>query len=174
MNIEETISQLESLYQRATGQKINPNEAGRAMNPNLDPLSVLEYRISELLQVVQDPSVIQKLQPWHPPICVWENEERIIMRLDLPSVSKEDIDISLKGNHLVISGIRKNLAQDAGFMPRLVEAPFGHFLRTVLLPFEAVTSDINSSMRDGVLEITLQKLSQNKNPKKMPNGKNPQ
>lgn len=175
MKIEETISNIENLYQQVTGQRMNPSEGpSKNVNPNLDPISVLEYRVNELMHLVQDPLILQKLQPWTPPICVWESDDRIIMRLDLPSVSKEDIDISLKANTLVISGVRKNLAQDAGFMPKLVEAPFGHFLRSVVLPFEAVTSDINSSVRDGVLEITLLKHNQNKNLKKNSTGKNPQ
>jgi|GEM_PF-2208000 len=174
MNIEETITQVEKIFENVTGNKLSGTEVRHNMNSQIDPLTLLEMRVAELTQVIQDPYLVQKLQPWTPPISVWENEDKIIVRLDIPAVSKEDIDIALRGNLLVISGNRKNLPQDAGFRPRLVEGTFGHFLRSIVLPFEAMTSDISSSLRDGVLEVTLMKHSQAKVKKAPAGAKTPQ
>lgn len=170
-NIEETISHIEKLYQRVTGQQLQQTDVKHAFNPNMDPIAVLEMRAQELLTLINDPVVAQVLEPYTPAISVWENEDKILIRLDTPSVSKEDIDISIKGNLLIITGQRKNLPQEAGFMPRLVETRFGTFFRAITLPFESVTSEINSNLRDGVLEVTITKQTAQAKPRKTANGK---
>lgn len=173
MNIEETISQVERLYQQATGQQLPNGQAHHPIHPNMDPIALLEARFTELLTMIQDPRVQKQLQPWTPPLSVWESDEKIFIRVDLPGVGKEEIDISLKNNMVYINGLRRNLPQDAGFMPRMVETQFGHFARTVVLPAEIVNTEISSSVKDGVLEITLQKQGANR-PKKNTNVKSVQ
>ena len=173
MNIDETISQVEKLFEKATGKQINASDMKYTINPNIDPISLLEARVNQLAQVLNDPAVIQKLQPWNPAASVWENDDKIIVRLDVPAVSKEDVDIALRANMLTISGVRKNLPQDAGFIPRMIEVSYGHFLRSIVLPVEILTSDISSSLRDGVLEVTLLKQGTAKS-KKPTSNKTPQ
>ena len=95
------------------------------------------------------------MQPWTPPMSVWESSEKILVRLDLPQVSKEDIDITIHGNTLFVSGIRRNLLQESGFIPRMSEKNFGPFMRALVLPMESVNNDIDSKLQDGVLEISL-------------------
>ncbi len=173
MNIEETIGQVERLYQQATGQQLPNGQNHHPIQPNVDPIALLEARISDLLSLIQDPRVQKQLQAWAPPLSVWESEEKIFIRVDLPGVSKEDIDISLKNNMVCINGLRRNIPQDAGFMPRLVETQFGHFARNIILPAEIINTEISSSVKDGILEINLQKQGVTR-PKKSSNVKSVQ
>lgn len=175
MNIDETIVQIEKLYQQATGQQIPTVESHHPIHPNMDPISLLEARYQELMGLLQDPTIQKQLQPWTPSLSVWENDEKIYIRVDLPGVAKEDVDLSVKNNVVIISGLRKNITLEAGLRPKLVETHFGHFLRTVMLPPEVVTAEINSIVKDGVLEITLQKQGVTRtNNKKNINGKSVQ
>ena len=170
MNIEETITAVEKLYTRVTGQQLPANSMKHPVQSNVDPIALLEMRIGELNHLLQDPKVFQSLQPWTPPVAVWEGDDKILIRLDLPAVCKEDVDISLRGNVLVISGTRQALPQVAGFMPRLTETAFGQFYRAIHLPIENFTPEISSSIKDGVLEISILKTTQERS-KKAGNGK---
>lgn len=155
MNIEQTIEQVEKLYQSVTGQKIPTGEIRHSFNPTIDPIALLESRVQQLTELLQDPQVALHMQPWTPPMSVWESSEKILVRLDLPQVSKEDIDITIHGNTLFVSGIRRNLLQESGFIPRMSEKNFGPFMRALVLPMESVNNDIDSKLQDGVLEISL-------------------
>jgi HSP20 family protein len=157
MNIEETITAVEKLYHQVTGQQLPSGTLKHTIQPNVDPIALLEARLHELHQLIQEPSVWRSLQPWTPPMSVWESDEKIIVRLDLPAVGKEDVDISLRGNMLIVTGMRQALPQLAGFMPRLTESAFGHFHRAINLPIENFSPEISSTIKDGVLEITVHK-----------------
>lgn len=174
MNIDETISEVEKLYHHVTGQQmpsINNNAAKQTQHTNIDPIILLEMRLNELQQMIQDPVLWKHLQPWTPAMSVWESDEKIILRLDLPAVAKEDVDISLRGSVLCITGTRQSMPQINGFLPRISETHFGRFQRLVQLPIDNATPEISSSIKDGVLEITVHKTQIERTSKKNSNGK---
>lgn len=158
MNIEETIQQVENIYERITGQKVPTGEIRNPITPDVDPMMLIEARYNELMQNLQDPQVRTRLEPWTPAMCVWETEKSIIVRVDLPQVKKEDVDISLRGNTLLISGIRRNTQDHQGMYPRMNEVRFGPFYRAVILPIQSLNSNLQSALVDGVLEISLPKM----------------
>lgn len=157
MNIEETIQQVENIYERITGQKVPTGEIRNPITPDVDPMMLIEARYNEMLAHLQDPGVRTRLEPWTPAMCVWETEKSIIVRVDLPQVKKEDVDISLRGNTLLVSGIRRNTQEQSGMYPRMNEVRFGPFYRAVILPIQSLDSNLQSSLVDGVLEISLPK-----------------
>lgn len=157
MNIEETIQQVENIYERITGQKVPTGEIRNPITPDVDPMKLIEARYNEMLAHLQDPQVRMRLEPWTPAMCVWETEKSIIVRVDLPQVKKEDVDISLRGNTLLVSGIRRNTQDQNGMYPRMNEVRFGPFYRAVILPIQSLDSNLQSSLVDGVLEISLPK-----------------
>lgn len=159
MKIEETIQQVENLYERLTGQQVPQGEIKYPMTSNIDPLLLIETRFQELMQRIQDPQIQQRLEPWTPALSVWESEESIFVRADLPQVKKEDIDISFRGNVLMIAGIRRNLQTTDAMIPKMNETVFGPFYRAVVLPYPALSSNVQSNLVDGVLEITLAKTT---------------
>ena len=155
MNIDATITAVEKLYTQVTGQTLPAGVVKHSIQSNVDPISLLEVRLAELNQVLQHPAVWRQLQPWTPPMAVWESDDKILIRLDLPAVGKEDLDISLRGNTLVVSGTRTAIPLVAGFMPRLTESAFGQFYRAIQLPLENATPELSSTIKDGVLEISI-------------------
>jgi HSP20 family molecular chaperone IbpA len=157
MNIDETILAVEKLYHDVTGQQLPSGTMKHTVQPNVDPIALLETRLHELHHLLQEPSVWRSLQPWAPPMSIWESDEKILVRLDLPAVGKEDVDISLRGNVLIVTGTRQAIPQMSGFMPRLTEPAFGHFHRAIHLPIENFSPEISSNIKDGVLEITIHK-----------------
>lgn len=157
MNIEGTIAAVEKLYTQVTGQVLSAGNLKHNIQPNVDPIALLEARLNELHQMLQNPAVLKQLQPWTPPMAIWESEDKILIRVDLPAVSKEEVDISLRGNVLVITGNRSALPLVAGYIPRHTEMAFGQFYRQIQLPIENLTPEVTSSIKDGVLEVSIAK-----------------
>jgi HSP20 family molecular chaperone IbpA len=174
MNIEETIRQVEDLYTRVTGKPCVDGAEKNNVHSNIDPISLMEMRVLQLQQMMQDPVIQAYLQPWTPSVAIWENEDKILVRLDLPATSKEDVDISLNGNVLTIHGVRQPLPQAAGFVPRYCETRFGEFRKVITLPFENVVPEISSAIKDGVLEISLTTRQGREQTKKGSGGKSVQ
>lgn len=79
-------------------------------------------------------------------------------KMDLPGVKESDLDVSLSGNRLSISGKREAESKEENETYHAYERRFGSFSRTVTLPEDIASDKINASMKDGVLNISVQKL----------------
>jgi HSP20 family protein len=99
---------------------------------------------------------------WTPQIDVQQRNDAVVVRADLPGVRKEDVQVEVEGEALIISGERREEraegGDDEGY--RLVERSYGSFYRSVPLPQGANTDEIEATMRDGVLTITLPVLEE--------------
>jgi len=159
MNIvDETISQVERLYENVTGKSIKDGEMRHEpVSAEIDPIALLNVRLDHLLQLIESPATQTQLAPINPPLSAWENETHYLLRLEVPGVEKEDIDISLRGNMIVVTGKRKPMSLDKEFQPRWIEFTGGVFQRVINVPVSNINSEINSNLKNGVLEITLPK-----------------
>ena len=79
------------------------------------------------------------------------------LAVELPGLTREDIDISLRGDALTIQGQKAEESEDTQASYRVSERRFGRFERTFALPDDVDTSKIDASFRDGVLRIALPK-----------------
>jgi len=98
----------------------------------------------------------QLLIGWSPDFDIFECDNEIIVRVDLPDISKDDINISVTGDMLTIFGERKT---DEKIKEYLVyrQCPHGRFRRDVQLHHPVDTENIKASYKNGVLEIVLPK-----------------
>lgn len=94
---------------------------------------------------------------WSPRVDLGENETTYFVRLDIPGIAKDDLDINLKDNVLTISGERKleETSEDTTFFRR--EAFYGTFSRSFRLPNEVNAEGIEANYTDGVLHIVIPK-----------------
>ncbi|HAV10920.1 MAG TPA: molecular chaperone [Dehalococcoidia bacterium] len=94
---------------------------------------------------------------WLPAIDVLEKEDKFIVKVELPGVKKEDIDVSIAGDMLTISGEKQaeSEVKKKGYYYR--ESSYGSFSRSITMPPTVDASKIESSYDTGVLEITLPK-----------------
>jgi len=97
-----------------------------------------------------------------PSINTRESEKAYHIEVDLPGMKKEDIDIQIEDNTLVISGERKMKEELKEENYYKVESSFGSFSRSFSLPEEADIENINAQCTDGVLEIVIPKLENTK------------
>ncbi|TCJ20451.1 Hsp20/alpha crystallin family protein [Rubrobacter taiwanensis] len=102
---------------------------------------------------------------WTPLLDAYAREGDLVIHAYLPGVGLEDLDITLEGNMLTISGERKGLAGDGGYYLR--EAPFGPFRRSVAVPEGVEPESVKAALRNGVLEIVLPGAVAEGQPKKI-------
>jgi HSP20 family protein len=94
-----------------------------------------------------------------PAIDVAEEENAIVVRAEVPGCKAEDIDISVYGNTLTISGEKKleEEKKEKGYYH--VESSYGSFRREFTLPTDVDQSKVEAVCKDGVLSITLPKAA---------------
>ena len=92
-----------------------------------------------------------------PPADLKETATAHHLAIELPGLTRADIDVSVDGDTLVISGHKAEEAQNAGARYRVSERRFGRFERVFPLSADIDRSKIGASFEDGVLNITLPK-----------------
>jgi len=99
---------------------------------------------------------------WSPLVDVFEDGEGITLKVDLPEVDADDVDIQLEGNALTLRGERKleNADKQEGY--HRVERSYGAFARRFTLPSTVETGNVTAQTRDGVLRIFLPKKAETK------------
>ena len=97
-----------------------------------------------------------------PAIDVAEEEDSIVVRAEVPGCKAEDIEISVYGNKLTVSGEKRltDEKKEKGYYH--VESTYGSFRRELALPTDVDQDKINAECKDGVLSITLPKAARAK------------
>jgi HSP20 family protein len=99
---------------------------------------------------------------WSPALDVYEDKDSIMVKVELPGMKKEQIELSLHENTLTISGERKaERAENSGDASRS-ERFLGRFQRTVTLPKPVDPNKVNARYKDGILTVTLSKTEESK------------
>jgi HSP20 family protein len=104
--------------------------------------------------------------PSYPAINILTNEDGQYLSAEMPGVRAEDVDISVNGDTLTISGNRGSdeVPETAHFHRK--ERGYGEFSRAVQLPFVVDADKVEANFKNGVLNITLPKIEAEK-PKKI-------
>lgn len=92
---------------------------------------------------------------WAPQIEVTENNGQLTVRADLPGLKKEDVDVELTDDSLVISGERKQESKEEREGYYHSERSYGSFYRSIPLPEGADRDKATASFQNGVLEVTI-------------------
>ena len=94
---------------------------------------------------------------WSPAVDIFEEEDRIVLRADLPGVGSDQLDIRVANNTLTISGERGAGADLRKETCHRMERQYGRFSRSFSLPGSVDAEKIRAEHRDGVLEVSLPK-----------------
>lgn len=101
-------------------------------------------------------------ESWAPALDIFEDEEKVTVRVELAGVKKEDFDISLQDDVLTISGERKAETEQRGSESFRSERYFGSFTRSVTLPSPVKADAVSATYQDGVLTVVLPKAEEAK------------
>ena len=102
---------------------------------------------------------------FHPTLDVSETDESIQIKVDLPGIKPDDVDVEVRNNVLQITGERKEEREEKGKTWHHTERRVGRFARSLALPCEVQEDKIVAECFDGVLKILLPKAEQAKSKK---------
>ena len=114
--------------------------------------------LNTMLDEIQGESVSTFKDDFSPTVNTREGKFAYHVEVDLPGIKKEDVDIKVEDNTLLVSGERKvrNEVKEDDYYK--VESSFGTFSRSFSLPEEVDIENIHAESQNGVLEIVIPKL----------------
>ena len=86
---------------------------------------------------------------------MFERDNRLVAKVDLPGVKKEDVTVQVTDGHLVLSGERKQEKEEEKDNVYRTEREYGSFYRAVPLPEGVKLEDVKATFADGVLEVSV-------------------
>jgi len=136
-----------------------------------DPFRDLEALQENVNRLFQEPMGRTRHEPvseraWVPVVDVLSDDDKIVVRAELPGMKREDIDIELNGDMLTIKGERKFSDEENKENYVRVERSYGNFQRSFTLGVPVKATEIKAAYKDGVLEISIPKAEEVK-PKKV-------
>ncbi len=101
-------------------------------------------------------------RPWAPPVDIFENENNIVLKAELPGVDPKDVEVRVEGNTLYLKGERKFEKETKEENYHRVERSYGSFARSFSLPNSIDAEKVAADYKDGLLTLTLPKREEAK------------
>jgi HSP20 family protein len=119
-----------------------------------DPLAGLRAFENAFTHLIAEP---QANRPWTPSVDIFETENELVLKADLPDVDLKDIDVRVENQTLTIEGERKfeQTSNSKGY--HRMERSYGRFVRSFAVPNTFDTEKINASYKNGLLTVSLVK-----------------
>jgi HSP20 family protein len=145
---------------------------GRGLSPQGREQSVSPYRAGGLLDSWRLLSEMLRWDPFaeldrglgsqggvgfSPAVNLRETPQSFVVTADLPGVKDENIEVTVTGNRLTISGQREDEKSDEGDRYHAYEASYGSFMRSFSLPEGTDPDHVQAEMKNGVLEVIVPK-----------------
>ena len=94
---------------------------------------------------------------WAPAIDVYESDDKVVIKIELPGMSQKEIEVEFLGDTLTIKGEKKREEDQKDRRYYRAERVYGSFQRSVILPGEVESTKATATFKGGVLEIELPK-----------------
>jgi HSP20 family protein len=107
------------------------------------------------------------VEAWQPRCDVEETDKEFIVKADLPGVDPKEVEVSIRGNTLIVRGEKKEEKEEKKKNYHRVERFAGEFYRAIDLPSEADAEKISAASTNGTVTITIPKKP-GMQPKKIP------
>ena len=98
----------------------------------------------------------------YPSTDVYETKDSYVFKVEVPGMSKEDIEVKMEDNVLTISGEKKTESEVKEQDCHRIERFSGSFSRSFSLPGDTDSTKINANMKDGILELSIPKSEEKK------------
>ncbi len=90
---------------------------------------------------------------------VFEDENRLVVRLEVPGMAKEDMGIEVRDNALVISGEKRFEQEETQGRWRVMQCAYGSFHRSIALHVPVLAEQAKASYKNGILRVELPKAA---------------
>lgn len=92
---------------------------------------------------------------WFPELEVTQREGKLLVRVDLPGLAKDDVTVTATEDYLTIAGERKKEVEDKQKEWFHTERTYGAFARTIALPPGVKPEEVTATFENGVLEVVV-------------------
>jgi HSP20 family protein len=99
---------------------------------------------------------------WAPPVDIYETEDAIVLKAELPGVDPKDVEVRVEDNTLYLKGERKFEKEVKEQNYHRVERSYGSFARSFSLPNSISTDKVKAEFKDGLLTLTMPKREEAK------------
>jgi HSP20 family protein len=97
-----------------------------------------------------------------PPVDVYEDEHKIVLKLEVPGIKQDEIDVRLENNTLTVRGERKFEKEEKEENFHRIERRYGSFYRAFTLPSTVDSENVKAQYDAGVLKLELNKRAEAK------------
>jgi HSP20 family protein len=104
------------------------------------------------------PRIEDSIEAWAPPVDVFERNDHLVIRAEIPGVNKEDMDVRIENGVLTLRGERKQDTEIKEESAYRMERVFGTFGRSFSLPTTVDAAKVTATYKDGILEVTVPKI----------------
>ena len=119
-----------------------------------DPLASVRVFEDAFTRMINEP---RATRPWSPAVDIYETENELVLKADVPDVDAKDIDVRVENQTLTVSGERKFEQEKASKGFHRIERSYGSFVRSFAVPSTFDTDKIDAAFKNGVLTVTLPK-----------------
>lgn len=99
---------------------------------------------------------------WAPPVDIFETENDIVLKAELPGVDPKDVEVKVEDNTLYLKGERKFEKEVKDESYHRIERSYGSFARSFSLPNSINAEKVKAEYKDGLLMLTLPKREEAK------------
>jgi HSP20 family protein len=130
----------------------------------LSDVALLQQRLNSIFQDFSRPGDTENLTngSFVPAVDVYEDAHKVVLKLEMPGIKQEDLDIRLENQTLTIKGERKFESEEKEENFHRIERRFGSFVRSFTVPQTVDTGSIAAHYDAGVLSVTLNKKAEAK------------
>lgn len=130
--------------------------------PSFDRLTGLRDELDRLFDFSLPTRDSGLFSGWTPALDVFDEKEHLAVKVELPGLKKEDIELSLHDGVLTVSGERKNEREQKDGETFRSERYFGRFQRSVTLQTAVDAAKVSAAYKDGTLTVILPKAEEAK------------
>jgi HSP20 family protein len=120
-------------------------------------MATLQNRVNSLFQDFAGENDLVTTAAFAPAVDVYENGEKVVLKLDVPGIKEEELDIRVENQMLFVRGERKFEKEEKEENFHRIERRYGSFYRSFSLPTTVDTDNVQASYEAGVLKLELKK-----------------
>jgi HSP20 family protein len=119
-----------------------------------DPLATARFFEDAFSRLLNEP---RAGRPWSPAVDIFETEDALVLKADVPDLDLKDIDVRVENQTLTLAGERKFDSEQSANGYHRIERSYGQFQRSFSVPQTVDTEKVTAEYHAGVLTVKLPK-----------------
>jgi HSP20 family protein len=122
-------------------------------------LRAMQEQMNRLLEMSRDRAEGEPLEAglWQPPVDIYEDDQEVVVKMEIPEVDQEDVEVQIEGYTLIIQGVRRLEREEKRQNYQRIERCYGKFRRVFSLPAEVDADRTCARCDRGVLQVVMPK-----------------